>query len=158
MGMIEQRLQELGIELPEPPAPAAVYIPAVTTGNLVFTSGNDCRVNGKFLYVGKLGQNLTIEQGQQAARQTMINLLAVLKSHLGELDKIHRIVKLLAFVNSAPGFVEQPYVINGASELLEQVFGERGKHARSAIGTSELPFNIPVEIEMIVELKQVSSP
>ncbi|MFF2889110.1 RidA family protein [Paenibacillus sp. NPDC057967] len=158
MGIIEQRLQQLGIELAEPPAPAAIYIPAVTTGNLVFTSGNDCRVNGKFLYVGKLGQDLTITQGQEAARQTMINLLAVLKSHLGDLDQIHRIVKLLAFVNSAPGFVDQPYVINGASELLEQVFGERGKHARSAIGTSELPFNIPVEIEMIVELKQVSSP
>lgn len=153
MSAIEKRLIELGITLPEPPAPAAAYIPAVTTGNLVYTSGNDCRVNGKLLYEGKLGKELTIEQGQQAARQTMINLLAVLKNHLGSLDRIERVVKLLAFVNSEPGFADQPYVINGASELLEQVFGEKGKHARSAIGTSDLPFHTPVEIEMIVELK-----
>jgi enamine deaminase RidA (YjgF/YER057c/UK114 family) len=153
MSVIEQRLAELGIILPEPELPAAVYISAVTTGNLVYTSGNDCRVNGKLLYQGKLGQELTIEQGKQASRQTMINLLAVLKSHLGDLDRIEKVVKLLAFVNSAPGFAEQPYVINGASELLEQVFGEKGKHARSAIGTNELPFHTPIEIEMIVELK-----
>jgi enamine deaminase RidA (YjgF/YER057c/UK114 family) len=153
MGIIENRLKELDIVLPEPPKPAAAYIPAVTTGNLVYTSGNDCRVNGKLMYEGKLGKDLTIEQGQQAARQTMINLLAVLKSYIGDLDRIERVVKLLAFVNSAPGFADQPYVINGASLLLEQVFGENGKHARSAIGTSELPFHTPVEIEMIVELK-----
>lgn len=155
MSLIERRLIELGIELPEPPEPAAIYVPAVTfAGNLVYTSGNDCRIQGKLMYEGKLGKDLTIEQGQEASRQTMINLLAVLKSHLGNLDRIERVVKLLGFVNSAPGFVEQPYVINGASQLLEQVFGENGKHARSAIGTSELPFHTPVEIEMIVELKK----
>ncbi|MGG1662524.1 RidA family protein [Brevibacillus sp. NRS-1366] len=153
MGRIEQRLQELGITLPEPPPVAAIYVPAVTVGNIVYTSGNDCRVDGKLMFQGKLGQELTIEEGQLAARQTMINLLAVLKAHLGDLDKIERIVKLLAFVNSAPGFAEQPYVINGASALLEEVFGEQGKHARSAIGTSELPFHTPVEIEMIVQIK-----
>ncbi len=153
MGQIEQKLQELGIQLPEPPAPAAVYIPAVTVGNLVYTSGNDCRIDGKLMFEGKLGADLTVEQGKLAARQTMINLLAVLKSHLGDLDRIERIVKLLGFVNSAPGFAHQPYVMNGASELLEQVFGERGKHARSAIGTSDLPFHTPVEIEMIVQIK-----
>ncbi|WP_312110148.1 RidA family protein [Brevibacillus reuszeri] len=154
MGKIEQRLQELGITLPEPPPVAAIYVPAVTVGSLVYTSGNDCRVDGKLMFQGKLGQELTIEQGQLAARQTMINLLAVLKAHLGDLDKIERIVKLLAFVNSAPGFADQPYVINGASALLEEVFGEQGRHARSAIGTSELPFHTPVEIEMIVQIKE----
>lgn len=154
MGRIEQRLQELGITLPEPPPVAAIYVPAVTVGNLVYTSGNDCRVAGKLMFQGKLGQELTIEEGQLAARQTMINLLAVLKAHLGDLDKTDRIVKLLAFVNSAPGFADQPYVINGASALLEEVFGEQGRHARSAIGTSELPFHTPVEIEMIVQIKE----
>ena len=154
MGRIEQRLQELGITLPEPPPVAAIYVPAVTVGNFVYTSGNDCRVSGKLMFQGKLGQELTIEEGQLAARQTMINLLAVLKAHLVDLDKIERIVKLLAFVNSAPGFADQPYVINGASALLEEVFGEQGRHARSAIGTSELPFHTPVEIEMIVQIKE----
>lgn len=152
MTKIDERLKEMGIILPNPPEPAAVYVPAMTSGNLVFTSGNDCRVNGRFLYEGKIGKDLTIEQGQKAAKQTMINLLSVLKAHLGDLDKINKIVKLLAFVNSSPEFMEQPYVVNGASEFLEEVFGEAGKHARSAIGTSNLPFNIPVEIEMIVEI------
>lgn len=154
MSRIEERLKELGVTLPEALPPAAVYVPVITTGNLVYTSGNDCRKNGKLLYEGKVGTDLTIEQGQEASEQTMINLLAVLKAYLGDLDRIEKIVKLLAFVNSAPGFVEQPYVINGASEFLESVFGDAGKHTRSAIGTSELPFNTPVEIEMIVEIKQ----
>lgn len=151
---IENRLKELGIILPKVGEPVATFVPAITTGNLVFVSGTDCRVNGELLYEGKLGKDVTIEQGQKAAKQTMINLLAVLKEHLGSLSRINKIVKVLAFVNSAPGFVEQPYVINGASDFLESVFGEAGKHARSAIGTSELPFNIPVEIEMIVEIKK----
>ncbi|SFL67807.1 Enamine deaminase RidA, house cleaning of reactive enamine intermediates, YjgF/YER057c/UK114 family [Paenibacillus sp. 1_12] len=153
MGIISDRLKELGIELPLPGAPAALYIPAVTVNNLVYTSGNDCRINGKLIFEGKLGKDLTIEQGQQAARQTMINLLGVLQAHLGDLDRVEKIVKLLAFVNSAEGFTDQPYVINGASELLQTLFGEEGRHARSAIGTSELPFNTPVEIEMIVQIK-----
>ncbi|MCZ8517325.1 RidA family protein [Paenibacillus filicis] len=153
MSVIENKLKELDITLPVPPKPGAIYIPAVTTGKLVYTSGTVPKLDGKLMYEGKLGRDLTVEQGQKAARQTMLNLLAVLKSHLGDLDRIEKVVKLLAFVNSAPGFVEQPYVINGASELLEQIFGENGKHARSAIGTSELPFNTPVEIEMIVEIK-----
>lgn len=148
-----ERLTQLGITLPEPPQTVAAYVPAITVHDLVYTSGNDCRVNGELLYKGKVGQDLTIEEGQAAARQTMINLLAVLHAHLGSLDKIERIVKVLAFVNSAPGFVEQPYVINGASKLLEDIFGEKGKHARSALAAPELPFNTPVEIEMIVQLK-----
>lgn len=152
MSKIEEKLTKMGIILPEAPKPAAVYVPAMTVGNLVYTSGNDCRENGTLLYEGKLGKEITIEQGQEASKQTMINLLSVLKAHLGDLDRIKKVVKLLAFVNSAPGFADQPYVINGASEFLEEVFGEAGKHARSAIGTSELPFNTPVEIEMIVEI------
>ncbi|MBP1971722.1 enamine deaminase RidA (YjgF/YER057c/UK114 family) [Virgibacillus natechei] len=153
MSVIDKRLKELGIELPEVSAPPASFIHAVTTGNLVYTSGNDCKVNGEFMYTGKLGKELTIEEGSKAARQTMINLLAVLKDHLGNLDRINKVVKVLAFVNSAPGFNEQPYVVNGASQLLEQIFGENGKHARTGVGTNELPFSMPVEIEMIVELK-----
>lgn len=153
MSIIDKRLEELEIVLPEGPKPAAAYIPAVTTGKLVFLSGQDCRANGVLLYKGKVGKDLTLEEGAKAARQCMINLLAVLKEHIGDLDKVERIVKLLAFVNSADGFNKQPYVINGASELLIEVFGEKGRHARSAISANELPFDTPVEIEMIVELK-----
>ncbi|MDQ0338302.1 enamine deaminase RidA (YjgF/YER057c/UK114 family) [Caldalkalibacillus uzonensis] len=153
MSKIEEKLKRLGINLPEAPRPAAEYVPARTVGNLVYTSGQDCRVNGVLKYKGKVGKDLTVEEGYDAARQTMINLLAVLKEHIGDLDRIKQVVKLLGFVNSAEGFVEQPYVINGASELLEEIFGERGKHARSAISANELPFDTPVEIEMIVEIE-----
>lgn len=151
-----ERLNQLGITLPEPPKVVAAYVSAVTVHDLVYTSGNDCRMNGELMFKGKVGLDLTLEQGQQAARQTMINLLAVLQAHLGTLDKIERVVKLLGFVNSAPGFVHQPYVMNGASTLLEDIFGENGKHARSALAAPELPFDTPVEIEMIVQLKQIS--
>lgn len=154
MSKVEQKLEELGIKIPEVPKPAAVYVPAKTVGNLVYTSGQDCRVNGVLKYEGKLGSNLTVEEGYDAARQTMINCLSVLKAHIGDLDRVKQVVKLLGFVNSAEGFVEQPYVMNGASEFLEEVFGEKGKHARSAISANELPFNTPVEIEMIVELEE----
>ncbi|MDK2933826.1 MAG: hypothetical protein PWP27_1636 [Clostridiales bacterium] len=151
---IEERLKELGVELPEAPKPAAAYVPLKRVGNLVFTSGQDCRVNGVLKYEGKVGKDLTLEQAQDAARQTTINILAVLKTYLRDLDCIKQIVKVLGFVNSAEGFVEQPYVINGASEFLEEVFGERGKHARSAISSNELPFNTPVEIELIAEIDE----
>ncbi|MCP3738075.1 RidA family protein [Rossellomorea sp. BNER] len=150
---VEAKLNELGIVIPEAPKPGAVYVPAKTVGNLVYTSGQDCRIDGKLLYEGKVGSDLTVEQGYEAARQTMINCLAVLQAELGDLSRVKQVVKLLAFVNSAPGFVEQPYVINGASELLEEIFGEKGQHARSAIAANELPFNTPVEIEMIVEFE-----
>lgn len=153
MSKIEQKLQELGITLPIPGEPKFSYIPCNQTGNLVYTSGQDCRIDGELMYTGKLGPDLTIEQGQEAARQTIINCLAVIKAHLGDLDRVVKIVKLLGFVNSAPGFADQPYVMNGASDLLVEVFGENGKHARSAIGTSELPFHTPVEIELIVEVR-----
>ncbi|CDQ18151.1 Enamine deaminase RidA, house cleaning of reactive enamine intermediates, YjgF/YER057c/UK114 family [Halobacillus karajensis] len=150
---VEEKIKELGIVIPEAPKPGAVYVPAKTVGKLVYTSGQDCRVNGKLLYEGKLGSDLTVKQGYEAAQQTMINCLAVLKAEIGNLSRIKQVIKLLAFVNSAPGFVEQPYVINGASELLEDILGDKGKHARSAIASNELPFNTPVEIEMIVEIE-----
>lgn len=153
MSVIEKRLNEIGIILPEAPKPVAAYIPAVTAvEKLVFLSGQDCRVNGVLLYEGKVGTALTMEQGQQAARQCMINLLAVLKAQIGDLDRVKRVVKLLGFVNSADGFNKQPFVMNGASELLIEVFGDAGRHARSALAANELPFDTPVEIEMIVEL------
>lgn len=151
---INKRLHELGIELPEAPKPAGKYVPLKRVGNLVFTSGQDCRKNGVPLYKGKIGSDLTIEEGYDAARETMINCLAVLKAEIGDLNRVKQFVKLLGFVNSSDGFTEQPSVINGASALLIEIFGEKGKHARSAISSNALPFNIPVEIEMIVELNE----
>jgi len=147
----EVKLKELGIILPPAPKPVAAYVPAVTAGSLIFVSGQDCKKNGELLFKGKVGRELSLEQGYAASRQCMINLLAVLKEHVGDLSKVKRIVKLLGFVNSADGFVEQPFVINGASELLIEIFGEKGYHARSALSAKELPFDTPVEIEMIVE-------
>ncbi|ANS73249.1 hypothetical protein AWM70_00490 [Paenibacillus yonginensis] len=152
-GETERIMLEKGIVLGEVPMPAANYLPAKQAGSLVFTSGNDCRVNGVLMYTGKVGGELSVEQGYAAARQVAVNLLSVLKAHLGELDRVKQVVKMLAFVNSAPGFVEQPYVINGASDLLVEVFGERGRHARSALAAPELPFDTPVEIELIVEVE-----
>ncbi|MFF2483309.1 RidA family protein [Paenibacillus sp. NPDC058071] len=153
MSQIEKRLAELGITLPETTAPKFSYIPVNQTGNLIYTSGFDCRINGILMYEGKVGSDLTIEQGQEAARQVVINLLAAMKAYLGDLDRVVKIVKILGFVNSAPGFGDQPYVMNGASDLLISVFGENGRHARSAIGTSDLPFHTPVEIELIAEIR-----
>jgi enamine deaminase RidA (YjgF/YER057c/UK114 family) len=152
VGRIEQRLKELGITLPEVGEPKFSYIPCNRTGHLIYLSGQDCRIDGTLMYEGKLGRELTIEQGQQAARQTIINCLAVMKWYLKDLDRVVKIVKMLGFVNSAPGFADQPYVINGASNLLIDVFGENGKHARSAVSANELPFHTPVEIELIVEI------
>ncbi|TBL77357.1 RidA family protein [Paenibacillus thalictri] len=153
MSTIEARLKEMNIELPPVGVPRFAYIPCNRTGNLLYLSGQDCRINGELMYEGKVGSDLTIEQGQEAARQVIINSLAVMKDYLGDLDRVVKIVKMLAFVNSAPGFGDQPYVINGASNLLIEVFGENGRHARSAIGTSDLPFHTPVEIELIVEIQ-----
>lgn len=149
---VETRLHELNITLPNPPAPVAAYIPVVRTGNLLFTSGNGPWEDGTLKYHGKLGRDLSIEEGYDAARMVMLNLLSVIKAELGTLDRVERVVKVLGFVASGPDFNRQPEVMNGASELLEAVFGKRGKHARSAIGVNELPSNIPVEIEMLVEI------
>jgi enamine deaminase RidA (YjgF/YER057c/UK114 family) len=148
----EERLHELGITLPEPPPPIGTYVGGVRTGNLLFLSGKGPDLQGGRQWRGKLGAQLTTEEGAQAARDTMLNLLAVLQAELGELSRVRRIVKLLGMVNSTPEFAEQPKVINGASDLLVEVFGEQGRHARSAVGMAALPNGIPVEIEMIVEV------
>lgn len=155
MSQVEERLKELGIVLPESPKPVAAYEPSVVfCGNLAYVSGQDCRRDGELLFKGKLGTELTVEQGIACARQSMINCLAALRYGIGDLDRVKRIVKVLGFVASGEGFGEQPFVINGGSELLIEIFGERGRHARAALGTNELPFGTPVEIEMIVELKE----
>ena len=148
----ETRIKELKLELPPAPKPLATYIPAVQTGNLVFLAGQGPVRDGKVTITGKVGSDLTEEQGYKAARETVMVSLAALKAEIGSLDRVKRIVKVTGFVNSAPGFNRQPWVVNGASDLLIEIFGEAGKHARSAIGTSELPLNIPVEIELIVEI------
>jgi len=154
MGNIEKKLQEMGIDISNAPKPAASYIPAVQTGNLVYTAGQASKKDGILVYKGKLGKDLTVEEGYEAAKISIINCLAVLKDHLGSLDRITRVVKLLGFVASTPEFDQQPYVINGASDLLIKIFAKKGKHARSAIGTNVLPFGTPVEIEMIVEVEE----
>jgi len=149
----EARLAELGITLPEPPSPVANYVNGVRTGNLIFLAGKGPkRADGTELR-GKLGADLTIEQGYEGARLTAINQLAVLKEMLGDLSKVTRIVKVLGMVNSDPDFVEQPAVINGFSDLIVEVFGERGKHARAAVGMASLPRGQAVEIEMVVEVE-----
>ena len=150
---IEAKLKELGFTLPKPPDPVAVYLPAVQVGDLLFLSGTTCYVDGEFLYTGRVGAELSLEEGYAAAQQTALNLLSVIKATLGDLNRVERVVKLNGYVNSAPEFDRQPEVINGASELLEKVFGERGKHARTALGVSALPAHIPVEIELIVQVR-----
>jgi enamine deaminase RidA (YjgF/YER057c/UK114 family) len=152
---VDARLRELGIGLPEPPPPVANYVRAVRAGNLVFLSGHGTREGGEYRYLGKLGRDLTTEEGYRAARLVMLNCLASLKEEIGDLDRVKRIVKLLGMVNSAPDFIQQPQVINGASDLLVAVFGpERGTHARSAVGMGSLPMGMSVEIEMIVEVER----
>lgn len=149
----EQRLQELGLTLPVTPRPVANYVPAVATGKLVFSSGQTPTVDGKLTIQGKLGDSVTIEQGQQAARVALLNCLAGVRSVIGSLDEIVRIVKLNGYVASAEGFGAQPQVVNGASLLLEEIFGEAGKHARASLGMAELPGGAPVELELIVEVR-----
>lgn len=150
----EKTLARLGHNLPETPRPMANYIPTRRVGTLLYTAGMGPTVGGEIKFKGKLGRELTLEQGIEAARLTILNLLSALKAELGDLDKIEHIVKLTGYVNSAPGFDKQPLVINGASDLLVQVFGERGKHARTSIGVSELPSGIPVEIDLVVEVAE----
>ena len=149
----EARLEDLGIELPAPQAPAANYVPAVRTGNLLYLAGVGPakRADGR-AFIGKVGAELTLEEGYEAARLVCLNIISRLKAELGDLDRVVRVVKLLGMVNAAEDFGEHPAVINGCSDLLVDVFGERGKHARSAVGMQSLPFGIPVEIEAIVEI------
>ncbi len=150
----EARLVELEIQLSKPSPPVANYVNMVRVGNLIFLSGKGpLQVNGENI-TGKLGKDLSIEQGYEAARVTAINQLSVLKSELGNLNRVKRIVKVLGMVNAIPDFTEHPKVINGYSDLMVEVFGDRGKHARAAVGMGSLPGNIAVEIEMIVEIEE----
>ena len=145
------RLKELGIELPEVAKPLASYVPAVRSGNLVYTSGQLPTQAGKLAASGKVGADVTPEQGKEFARICVLNALAAVDSLVG-VDSVTRVVKVVGFVASAPGFNGQPGVINGASDLLAEVFGDRGSHARSAVGVSELPLDSPVEVELVVEV------
>ena len=148
----EKRLKELGISLPAAPKPVANYVPCVRVGNLLFVSGHGPYSDGKTVVLGKLGKDLTVEEGYQTARNVALNALASIKDALGDLDKVRRVVKLLGMVNCTEDFKDQPKVINGGSDLLVEIFGEAGKHARSAVGMQSLPNGIPVEIEMILEV------
>ncbi len=150
---VEARLSELGLQLPPAPKSIGAYLLAQQVGDLLFLSGTTCYVDGGLLHKGRLGTDLSLEQGYQAARQAALNLLSVIKQHLGDLDRVERIIKLNGFVNSAADFDRQPEVINGASELLQQLFGEAGRHARTSIGVGDLPGHIPVEIEMVVQVR-----
>jgi enamine deaminase RidA (YjgF/YER057c/UK114 family) len=152
---IDQRLSELGITLPPPGSPAGSYVPFVIVGELVFMAGQVAREAGKMKYVGKVGRDVSIEDGQAAARLCAVNLLAQLKAACGgDLDRVERCVRLGGFVNSPPDFLEQPKVINGASDLIVEVFGERGQHARTAVGASALPLDSAVEVEAVFLLKR----
>jgi enamine deaminase RidA (YjgF/YER057c/UK114 family) len=147
--MIEERIKELGFDFPEVARPLAAYVPAVFANNLVFTAGQIPSVRGELIYTGKVGKDLNEKAAKKASEICILNCLAAVKRIIGNLDRIEQIIKVVVFINSAAGFTAQPEVANGASELLEKIFGEKGKHARSAIGVSELPKDAAVEIEMI---------
>ena len=149
----EAKLTELGITLPPAPKPVATYIPAVRAGDLLFLSGTGPFKDGKIAFAGKLGRDLTVEQGADAARLTLLNALAMVRQEIGTLDRVVRIVRLTGHVASAEGFTQQPAVINGASDLLVQIFGEAGRHARLALGAAELPLNMCIEIELILQVR-----
>lgn len=148
----EQRLQQLGFELPAPPKPVANYVPVVRAGDLLFLSGVLASRDGQLIMTGKLGQNLSIEQGMEAAKAAVLNGLSIIRSEAGSLDRVKQIVKMVGYIASAPGFTDQPQVLNGASDLLVSVFGEAGRHARVAVGAAELPRGAPVEIELIIQV------
>ena len=153
MGSLEHRLEKMGIVLPEIPKPVATYIPAKQTGNLVFTAGQLPMVNGELISKGLLGQDVEIDEANKAARICTLNALAAIKGVIGDLDRIKQIVRVVGYVASVPTFTQQPAVVNGASELLLEIFGENGKHARSAVGMAVLPLNASVEIELTVEVE-----
>ena len=153
MSKVESRLEELGISLPDSPAPVANYVPVVRTGNLIYLSGVGpaAKPDGS-AYIGKIDSQISIEEGYDAARLTAVNMIARLKGYLGDLDRVVQIVKVLSMVNADLDFTEPPAVTNGCSALLVEVFGESGRHARSAVGVATLPGGMPIEIEMIVEI------
>jgi enamine deaminase RidA (YjgF/YER057c/UK114 family) len=148
----EEKLRELGLTLPAPPKPVANYVPAVRVGDLLFLSGVLPSRDGQLIVTGKLGESLTVEQGMEAARVAVLNGLSIIRSQAGSLDRVKQIVKMVGYIASAPGFTDQPQVLNGASDLLMSVFGEAGRHARVAVGAAELPREAPVEIELIVQV------
>jgi len=150
---IEGKLEEMGLKLPEVPKPAANYVPAVKTGNLLFISGHGPQKEIGTLSTGKVGRDLTLEEGYEAAKNVALRLLSTIKDTVDDLDKVKRVVKLVGFVNCSENFTDQPKVVNGASDLFVEVFGERGIHARSAVGMYQLPGGIPVEIEAVVEVE-----
>jgi enamine deaminase RidA (YjgF/YER057c/UK114 family) len=152
MSNIENKIKELGLQLPEPPKPLAAYIPAKQTGNLVFTAGQLPMVNGEIILKGLLGQDVEIEPAYNAAKICTLNALSAIKGVIGDLDKIKQVVRVVGYVASVPTFTQQPAVVNGASEFLLEVFGDKGKHARSAVGMAVLPLNAAVEIELTVEV------
>ena len=146
----EEKLSALGLQLPDPPKPVATYVPAVRTGNLLFLSGVLPMRNGQLAYKGKLGRELSVPEGVEAAKVAILNALAIAKQEMGSLDRITRVVKVVGHVASAEGFTDQPQVLNGASDLLVAIFGEAGRHARVATGAAELPRSAAVEIEVIL--------
>jgi enamine deaminase RidA (YjgF/YER057c/UK114 family) len=148
----EERLQRLGVSLPAPAVPVAAYVPCVRTGSLVYVSGQVPVLDGKPSHLGHLGDNVDLEDGRAAARTCAVNVLAALKAELGELSRVRRVVKVTGFVASTPDFTDHPKVINAASELFGDVFGDAGRHARAAIGVVALPLGVPVEVEAIVEV------
>jgi len=150
----EQRLLDLGLELPDAPAPVGAYVPAVLAGGLVFTAGQLPMLDGKLTAVGKVPADVPLDQAQAAARQATLNALAAVRGQVGSLDRLTRVVRLNVFVNSSPGFTDQAKIANGASELLVEVFGQAGRHTRCAIGAAELPLNAPVELDLIAEVSQ----
>ncbi len=151
-GTIEGRLAELGITLPAAAAPVANYVPTVRSGNMLYVSGQVTLRDGQPQHLGKLGAGMDVAEGAQAARLCALNIVAQAKAALGELDRVVRVVKLVGFVNSAPDFIDQPKVINGASDFMVEVFGDKGRHARSALGVAALPLGVSVEVEAILEV------
>jgi enamine deaminase RidA (YjgF/YER057c/UK114 family) len=152
MSAVEDRLAELGLTLPEVAAPVAAYVPAVRTGNLIYTSGQLPMVNGALPETGTVGANVTVDRANELASICALNAMAAIKALIGDLDKVQRVVKVVGFVNSAPDFINHPAVVNGASNVLLAAFGDAGIHARSAIGVASLPLDAPVEVELIVEV------
>jgi enamine deaminase RidA (YjgF/YER057c/UK114 family) len=150
---VEERLKSMGLELPEAPEPVAAYVPCVRTGNLVFISGQVPRANGELQHRGHAGSQLSLAEAADAAKLCALNALSVLKNEIGDLDLIRRIVKVTGYVASAEGFHQQPKVLDGASGFLVELLGEKGKHARAAVGVNELPMGVSVELEMIVEVE-----
>jgi enamine deaminase RidA (YjgF/YER057c/UK114 family) len=152
MSAVEDRLAELGLTLPEVAAPVAAYVPAVRTGNLIYTSGQLPMVNGALPETGTVGANVTVDRANELASICALNAMAAIKALIGDLDKVQRVVKVVGFVNSAPDFINHPAVVNGASNVLLAAFGDAGIHARSSIGVASLPLDAPVEVELIVEV------